>query len=310
MQIKGVLAAAAAVCAVVASATSTPAGWTDDFEAAKKQAAAEGKLLLVDFSGSDWCGWCMKLDREVFAKPEFLAGAKNDLVLVMLDSPRDKTLLSKKAAKQNPELQRKYKISGYPTVLIMDADGEVLEQTGYRKGGAEAYLKYLLDVKKFAQAIVALKREIAALPKGNPKRLAKIDAVFASAGKDVLKKNESFVDELLQNDPDGKYAVKYPYVKHCLPLEKKFEEACNELQRRFYKKINEISKKGQKPTKEQRDAVMAEVDAEAVKLLGGVQKDVTAAKAAAPAGARKDVAELEERIGAIVNQLESRRRGK
>ena len=229
MNRKGLFAIAAVICAGVASATSTPTGWTDDFEAAKRQAAAENKLLLVDFSGSDWCGWCKKLDKEVFAKPEFLKGVKKDFVLVMIDSPRDKSLLSEKAAKQNPELQRQYKISGYPTVLILDAEGEVLEQTGYREGGPKKYVKYLLDVKKSARAIVGLKREIASLPKGDPARLAKIDAVFASAGTDVLRKNEPFIDELLQNDPNGKYAAKYPFVKHCLPLEKKFEKACNEL---------------------------------------------------------------------------------
>ena len=308
MNRKGLFAIAAVICAGVASATSTPAGWTDDFEAAKKQAAAEDKLLLVDFSGSDWCGWCKKLDREVFAKPEFLKGVKKDFVLVMIDSPRDKSLLSEKAAKQNPVLQRQYKISGYPTVLILDAEGEVLEQTGYREGGPKKYVKYLLDVKKSARAIVGLKREIAALPKGDPARLAKIDAVFASADKEVLRKNEPFLDELLQNDPNGKYAAKYPFVKYCLPLEKKFQKACNELQGRFYKKMNEISQKGERPTPKQRDAVMAEVDAEAVELLGGVQKEVAAAKTSAPREAKADIGELEKKISSILKRLKTRKK--
>ena len=308
MSMKELLAVVAMSCAGVVSATSTPAGWTDDFAAAKKQAAAEGKLLLVDFSGSDWCGWCKKLDKEVFAKPEFLKGVKKDFVLVMIDSPRDKSLLSEKAAKQNPELLRQYKISGYPTVLIMDAEGEVLEQTGYRDGGPKKYVKYLLDVKKYASAIVDMKREIAALPKGDPARLAKIDAVFASADKDVLRKNEPFLDELLQNDANGKYAAKYPFVKYCLPLEKKFEKACRELQSRFYKKMNEISRKGEKPTPKQREAVMAEVDAEAVELLGGVQKEIAAAKASAPKGAKADIGELEKRIGTILKRMKARKK--
>ncbi len=308
MNKKRLFAIAAVICACVASATSTPAGWTDDFEAAKKQAAAEDKLLLVDFSGSDWCGWCKKLDKEVFAKPEFLKGVKKDFVLVMIDSPRDKSLLSEKATKQNPELLRQYKISGYPTVLIMDADGEVLERTGYREGGPKKYVKYLLDVKKYARAIVGMKREIAALPKGDPARLAKIDAVFASADTEVLRKNEPFLDELLQNDPNGKYAAKYPFVKYCLPLEKKFQETCNELQSRFYKKMTEISQKGEKPTSKQRDAVMAEVDAEAVKLFGEVQKEIAAAKASAPKGAKADIGELEKKIDTIVKRLKARKK--
>ena len=308
MYMRGIFAAAAAVCAGVASATSTPAGWTDDFEAARSQAEAEGKLLLVDFSGSDWCGWCMKLDREVFAKQEFLKGVKNDFVLVMIDSPKDKSLLSAKAARQNPELLRKYNISGYPTVLIMDASGEVLDKTGYREGGPRKYVKYLMDVKKSARAVIVLKREIASLPAGDPARLAKIDAVFSSAGKDTLRKNEALVDELLQHDPDGKFAAKYPFVKYCLPLEKKFQKACNELQGRFYKKMNEIAKKGEKPTPKQREAVMAEVDACATELLGGMQKEIAAAKSSAPGSVKKDIAEIEKKIGAFVKMIKARKK--
>ena len=306
----GLFAVAAAICVGVASATSTPAGWTDDFEAAQKQAEREGKLLLVDFSGSDWCGWCKKLDSEVFAKPEFLKGVKKDFILVMIDSPRDKSLLSEKAAKQNPELQKKYSISGYPTVLIMDAAGEVLDQTGYRDGGAKAYVKYLMDVKKYARVIVDMKRDIAMLPKGDPARLAKIDAAFASSDKEVQRKNELYIDELLQNDTDGKYAAKYPFMKYCLPLEKKFQAKCNELQRHFYKKMKEASKGGQRPSKATREAVTAEVDAEAIELFGELQKEIAAAKASAPANAKKDIAELESRIGMIVKQLKDKKKKK
>lgn len=303
-------AVAVAICMGAAFATSTPAEWTDDFDAAKKQAEEEDKLLLVDFSGSDWCGWCKRLDREVFAKPEFIKGVKKDFVLVMIDSPRDKSLLSEKAAKQNPELQRQYRISGYPTVLIMDAKGEVLDRTGYREGGPKKYVKYLLDVKKSARAIVGMKREIAALPKGDPARLAKIDAVFASADKEILRKNEPFLEELIQNDSNGKYAAKYPFVKYCLPLEKKFQKACNELQGRFYKKMNEISRRGEKPTPQQRNEVMAEVDAEAAELLGGVQKEIAAAKASAPKNAQKDISELEKNVDKVIKRLKDRRKKK
>ena len=123
--------------------TSTPAGWTDDFDAAKSQAAKEKKLILADFSGSDWCGWCMKLDEEVFSKKEFMSEATNKYVLLMIDSPRDKTLLSQKASEQNRELVRWYGVKGYPTVLVMNCKGEVLYKTGYRAGGPVAYLKEL-----------------------------------------------------------------------------------------------------------------------------------------------------------------------
>ena len=192
----------------------------------------------------------------------------------------------------------------------MDAAGEVLDKTGYRDGGAKAYVKYLKDVKKFARAIVGMKRDIAALPKGDPARLAKIDAVFASSDKETQRKNEPFIEELLQYDTKGKYAAKYPFVKYCLPLEKKFQQTCNELQSRFYKKLNEASKNGKGSSKEARDAVMAEVDAEAIELFGQTQKEIAAAKASAPKNAKKDIAELEKRIDTIIKQLEDRKKKK
>ncbi len=128
-----------------------PEGWTDDFEAAKAQAAKEGKLLLVDFTGSDWCCWCIKLDEEVFSKKEFVEAAQKDFVLVQIDSPRDKSKLSKKVKKQNSKLIKKYGIKGFPSVLLMDAEGVKLAKTGYKKGGPAAYLPHLAEMKELAQ---------------------------------------------------------------------------------------------------------------------------------------------------------------
>jgi len=125
------------------SETSTPAGWTDDFDAALKQAASEKKLVLADFSGSDWCCWCQRLDEEVFAKDEFMKVATNKFVCLMVDSPSDKSKLSEKAKKQNPGLVKRFGIRGFPTVLVLDAKGEVLFKTGYRKGGPAKYLEHL-----------------------------------------------------------------------------------------------------------------------------------------------------------------------
>ena len=127
----------------VQAKTSTPAGWTDDYDAALKRAAAENKLVLADFSGSDWCGWCKKLDKEVFDTEEFRKGATNEYVLLMVDTPQDQELLSEKAKIENPKLVEKYKVQGFPTVLVLDANGEVVFQGGYEKGGPKKYLKML-----------------------------------------------------------------------------------------------------------------------------------------------------------------------
>jgi len=116
-----------------------------DFKKASEQAKKENKFMLVDFSGSDWCGWCVKLDKEVFSKPAFEKYAKENLVCVLLDFPK-KTKIEKSLLKQNRELANKYKIRGYPTVLIMNPDGEVVEKTGYRPGGAEKYVSFIKGV--------------------------------------------------------------------------------------------------------------------------------------------------------------------
>jgi len=128
---------------LVGAKTSTPAGWTDDYDAALKRAEKEKKLVVADFSGSDWCGWCKRLDREVFDTEEFRKAATNDYVLLMIDTPADQSRLSEKAKVQNPTLVKKYGIRGFPTVLMLDAKGKVVHQTGYQPGGPVLYLEML-----------------------------------------------------------------------------------------------------------------------------------------------------------------------
>ena len=123
--------------------TSTPEGWLDDYDAALKKAAAENKHIVVDFSGSDWCGWCKRLDREVFDTEVFRNGAKDKYVLLMIDSPSDKSLLTKKAAEQNPRLVEKFGVRGFPTVVVLDPKGVEVARLGYENGGPGEYLEKL-----------------------------------------------------------------------------------------------------------------------------------------------------------------------
>jgi thioredoxin-related protein len=128
---------------------SVPKGWTEDFEAARQQAAKEGKLILIDFSGSDWCGWCKKMDEEVFSQDRFVREVTKKFVLVMVDSPRDKSMLSALARKQNQKLTEKYEVRGFPTVVIVNPDGETVKShSGYRKGGPQGYIKYLRELTR------------------------------------------------------------------------------------------------------------------------------------------------------------------
>lgn len=114
-----------------------------DLDTALAESARENKPVLVDFSGSDWCGWCIKLDREVFSKEAFLSWARKNIIFCVLDFPRDKSKVSHRQAQKNQIAARKYEIRGYPTVLILDKNGKVKAKTGYQEGGPEAYIKML-----------------------------------------------------------------------------------------------------------------------------------------------------------------------
>jgi thioredoxin-related protein len=122
--------------------------WLTSVPDAKTQAQKESKLVLLDFTGSDWCGWCKKLDAEVFSKPEFEAYAKKNLVLVEVDFPAKKAQSDAlKAA--NKALQEKFKVGGYPTLVVMKPDGTVVwQQEGYLEGGPSAMIAKLDDAKK------------------------------------------------------------------------------------------------------------------------------------------------------------------
>jgi thioredoxin-related protein len=122
------------------SAFAQEANWLTSFPAAADQASNEHKLILLNFTGSDWCGWCMKLDAETFSKPEFIDYASKNLVLVRVDFPMHKTLPDElKAA--NHALKEKYAVRGYPSVFIVKPDGTTLwSQTGYAPGGAPAMI--------------------------------------------------------------------------------------------------------------------------------------------------------------------------
>jgi protein disulfide-isomerase len=126
--IVGLVAAAALLTTTAAELT-----WLTDAAKAQAQAKAENKLVLLDFTGSDWCGWCIKLNKEVFSTPDFAEYAKKNLVLVEVDFPRKKEL-SQAQKDANEALSDKYNIRGYPTLILLDGDGKKLGQLSYSDG--------------------------------------------------------------------------------------------------------------------------------------------------------------------------------
>ena len=121
--------------------------WSTDLPAAQAQAKKDKKIVLMNFTGSDWCGWCKKLQAEVFTTKEFDAYAKDKLVLVEVDFPNQKQQ-SAALKKANEALQEKYKASGFPTIVALNGEGkEVWRQVGYMPGGPKAWIAKLDSLK-------------------------------------------------------------------------------------------------------------------------------------------------------------------
>lgn len=120
--------------------------WNTNMNKAIEISKKSKKPLFLFFTGSDWCGWCIRLQKEVFKTPEFEKWAKNNVVLVELDFPR-RTAQQPEIQKQNAELQQTFAVQGYPTVWIVKAskkDGKInlekLGSTGYLAGGPSVWL--------------------------------------------------------------------------------------------------------------------------------------------------------------------------
>ena len=128
--------------ALTSMAFAAKDGWLDDLEKAKAQAKAENKKILLDFTGSDWCGWCKKLDAEVFSQQAWKDYAAKHLVLVEVDFPRG-FQLPKATKQQNDGLAKKFNVRGYPTIVITTASGAKKGELGYVEGGPDAFIKAL-----------------------------------------------------------------------------------------------------------------------------------------------------------------------
>jgi protein disulfide-isomerase len=133
-----------------ASLVSSPAseGWQTDFNAALAQAGNAHKLVLLDFTGSDWCGWCIKLSKDIFSRTEFKDFAAKNLVLVEVDFPARKALPDALKA-QNDALAAKFAVEGFPTLVLVDSAGkEVARHVGYLPGGPDSLIKWVERVQQ------------------------------------------------------------------------------------------------------------------------------------------------------------------
>jgi len=138
--------------------------WVADFDQALQIAKKEGKDLLVDFTGSDWCGWCIRLDQEVFDTPAFQKEAPKHFVLTALDFPRGEEAKARVPnPERNEELSQKFGVTGFPTIVLVTADGEPYARTGYREGGPEKYLEHLTELRTKGREALAHATEVVKL---------------------------------------------------------------------------------------------------------------------------------------------------
>ncbi|MCX7867486.1 MAG: thioredoxin family protein [Limisphaera sp.] len=132
---KRLLAVLAGWLPLVAFTVTAQSVWLEDLPEALKKAKAENKHVLINFTGSDWCGFCIKLQKEVLSTKEFADYATKHLVLVELDFPRQKAQ-SEARKSANRKLQKQYKVEGFPTLVLLDPQGkEVARMVGYGGGG-------------------------------------------------------------------------------------------------------------------------------------------------------------------------------
>src|SRR5262245_57817991 len=144
------------------AAPATPAAevkipWVKVWADAKAQAKKENKDLLIDFTGSDWCGWCVRLEQEVFSQAKFLEAATKSFVFVYLDFPHGP---DKKKEVVDPALNESlrdgFHVSGFPTIILANAEGQPYARTGYQEGGPEGYITHLDGLKGNRAKVAAL----------------------------------------------------------------------------------------------------------------------------------------------------------
>ncbi len=146
--------------------------WLTDWEKAKRYSVATGKPILANFTGSDWCPFCLRLKKEVFDTDLFKDWAADKMVLFMADYPRKKPL-SPKLTAQNEFLATEYSVNSYPSILFMNGSGELLGRSGFLETGGANYWTRVAD-KKISDGKADLAKS-QGIPKVVPKQMAAKD---------------------------------------------------------------------------------------------------------------------------------------
>ena len=189
----------------------TAEGWLVDFEKAKAQAAKEGKSLLMEFTGSDWCPPCKSLAEKVLTKEVFKKEVPKDFVLLKLDNPRDKSKQTPEEIEQYKTLSKKYGIQGVPTIFLADAKGRPYWQTvGYSGDPADKYVANLKDqLKTLAKRDAAFAKASEASGSEKAKHIA--DGLSLVSSELALNTYSDEVAEIIKLDANNEAGLKSKY---------------------------------------------------------------------------------------------------
>jgi len=184
--------------------------WTMDFDAAKELAAEKRLPLLLNFTGSDWCGWCKRMDTNVFEKAPWVEYAAENVMLVTLDFPRNKSLVPEKYVERNQALRKQFGVRGYPTYVILDSDGETkIGQLGAgRDKTPESFIAEFKAVVRFSRP------NIEAFVKANPDKAEAYKAAIQAVEdakkslSDWFAASNKINDENMQKLRELKEAIK------------------------------------------------------------------------------------------------------
>ena len=188
-----------------------PGVWTQDYAAATNAAKTSGKPVMLNFTGSDWCYWCKLMDGQVFSKQEWKDWAAGKVYLVTLDFPSDDDLVPEEYRARNRALQSEYGIEGYPTYVVLDAEGKRLGELGASRNAKPA--KFIADLAKLTglpyeapakpAANPAVERAVAAFVAANKAEEAEADKVENPTGADFVKLLSQYTDALAAVDLTG-----------------------------------------------------------------------------------------------------------
>lgn len=180
--------------------------WMTNYENASIKAKREKKAILLFFTGSDWCSWCHKLENEALDTTDFSDAVGDQFVFVVVDFPL-KMSLDQNTTAQNKELQKKYDVKGFPTVVLLDENGKLIGDTGYRPGGGKSYAEYL---KKMVEDFKSYKQKVSKI---NPAKIEakELEALYTKAIELCRKEDAERIVRLGLQNKDNQFFLTERY---------------------------------------------------------------------------------------------------